>query len=81
MTGVSWSRTVKPVTLGELRAAGPVVNVEIAAAALGVSRSAAYEAIARDEFPARIIHVGRRIKVVTASLIDLLDTGAAGSTA
>ncbi len=81
MTAAPWSRAAKPVTLGELREAGPVVNVEIAAAALGVSRSAAYEAIARDEFPARVIHVGRRIKVVTASLIDLLDTRAAGSTA
>ena len=69
------------MSLAELRTLPPAVNVETAAAALGVSRAAAYDAIARDEFPARVIYVGRRIKVVTASLIDLLDNRAAGSTA
>ena len=69
------------MSLAELRTLPLAVNVETAAAALGVSRAAAYDAIAHDEFPARVIYVGRRIKVVTASLIDLLDNRAAGSTA
>ena len=63
----------RPVSLAELRQSGPTVNVENAARALGVSRSAAYEALARGEFPAKVIVCGSRLKVVTASLIGLLD--------
>jgi hypothetical protein len=67
--------------VAELRKLPAGVDVTTAAAALGVSRSAAYDAIARGEFPARVIRVGGRLKVVTASLMDLLDNRVAGSTA
>lgn len=64
---------MSPVSVAELAAMPPTVNVETAARALGVSRSACYQAIADDEVPFRVIVVGRRLRVVTASLIALLD--------
>ena len=75
------SRAAAPgrMSLAELRQLPPTVNVEIAARALGVSRSAAYDAIARDEFPARVICVGSRLKVVTATLVALLEDRSAES--
>ena len=76
------TRTAAPrqITLAQLRKLPAVVDVTTTVAALGVSRSAAYDAIARGEFPARVIRVGGRLKVVTASLMDLLDNRAAEST-
>jgi predicted DNA-binding transcriptional regulator AlpA len=41
--------------------------------ALGVARATAYELVAAGEFPVRIIPVGHRLKVVTASLLELLE--------
>jgi hypothetical protein len=70
MTGAA---PAKRMTLDELRKLPPVVDVATAAAALGVGRSTAYDAIARGEFPAKVIVVGCRLRVVTASLIGLLD--------
>ena len=43
------------------------VNVAPAAAAFGVSKSLFYELIARGECPVRVITVGNRLKVITAS--------------
>jgi predicted DNA-binding transcriptional regulator AlpA len=68
---------MSPVSVAELRKMPPTVNVETAAAALGVSRAAAYDAIKADQFPAKVIVCGRRLKVATASLIALLDGGQA----
>jgi predicted DNA-binding transcriptional regulator AlpA len=48
------------------------VNVDAAAARLGISSWSAYEAIKRDEFPVPVIKIGRRIVVPTKSLDDLL---------
>jgi predicted DNA-binding transcriptional regulator AlpA len=45
------------------------VDVPTAAAAFGISRSHAYELIIRDEFPAKVIRVGNRYRVITASVI------------
>lgn len=61
------------VTLAALRKAGPTVDVTTAARALGIGRGTAYDAIARGDFPARTIAVGRRLRVVTAELIGLLE--------
>ncbi len=67
-------------TLAELAAGPPTIDVETAAGALGVSRSALYEAIrCNDPLPFRVLHVRRRLRVVTASLIAALDTTAAGA--
>jgi predicted site-specific integrase-resolvase len=67
--------TTSYITLNELRGMPPTVAVEIAAKVLGVSRSTAYEAIRTGTFPVRVITVSRRKLVVTASLVELLESG------
>ena len=69
------------LTLAELRKKPPTVAVETAAAALGVSRSTAYEAIRTGTFPVRVITVSRRKLVITASLVALLEGGSGGADA
>ena len=59
-------------TLDEVRTWPATVDVPTAALACGFSRSHAYDLVRRGEFPARVIRVGSRIRVVTASLIELL---------
>ena len=60
-------------TLSEIRETWPAaVGVPEAAAAFGLSRSHAYELIARGEFPARVLRVGSRYRVVTASIVTAL---------
>jgi excisionase family DNA binding protein len=44
-----------------------------AAIALGVSRSTVYETLRRGDFPGRAIRVGGRWRVITASLVELLE--------
>lgn len=60
-------------TLDEIRSSWPAtVDVPRAASAFGLSRSHAYDLAARGEFPARVIRVGGRYRVVTASLVKAL---------
>ena len=70
-------RKAAAVTIAELETWPPVVNVADAARALDVSRATAYAALAEGNLPVRTIRVGRRIKVVTASIIDALSANAA----
>ncbi len=63
----------KRLTLAEIRGLPATVDVETAAAAIGISRSTAYEAIRAGTFPARVITVSRRRLVITATLIALLE--------
>lgn len=51
----------------------PTVDVTRAALALGVGRATLYDALARGERPVQVITVGRRMKVLTDSLIDVLE--------
>jgi len=67
-------------TLAEVRNWPPTVDVETAAAAIGVSRSTAYEAIRSGNFPVKVVIVGRRRLVITATLVALLE-GDAGALA
>ena len=53
------------------------MNVPTACDFLGISRAAGYDAIARATFPVRTIKVGRSIRVVTASLLAVLEDGTA----
>lgn len=62
-----------PVSLAELRAGPAAVDVVTAAAAMGVGRATLYDALRRGERPVQVITVGTRMKVLTASLIALLD--------
>jgi hypothetical protein len=60
-------------TLAEVRGWPGTVNVEDAALALGVSRATLYAALARGDRPVQIIQVGHRTKVLTSSLIAVLE--------
>ncbi|MGP4026171.1 helix-turn-helix domain-containing protein [Actinomadura sp. 3N407] len=50
-----------------------VVDIVTAAHALGLSRSHAYELAKRGDFPCRVIRVGTRYRVPTASLLRLIE--------
>ncbi|MEV5606388.1 helix-turn-helix domain-containing protein [Streptomyces sp. NPDC052299] len=50
-------------------------SVEDAARALGFSRAKGYELIRRGQFPCRVLRIGRSSRVVTASLLRVLETG------
>lgn len=50
-----------------------VVDIVTAARALGLSRSHAYELAKRGDFPCRVIRVGTRYRVPTASLLRLIE--------
>jgi len=67
-------------TLETLRAGPPTVDVRVAAAVLGISKSALYEALrCADELPVKALHVRGRWKITTASLVRALeDNGTAG---
>lgn len=73
--------SARRLTLAEVRALPVTVDVETAAAALGVSKSTAYEAIRLGTFPARVITVMSRKTVITASLVALLEGGGGGAAA
>jgi len=63
----------RPPTLAEIKATWPpTVDVSTAATAFGISRSNAYELIARSEFPAKVARYGGRMKVITESIIRAL---------
>lgn len=64
-------------TLDEVRRWPATVNVEDYARAFGISRAGAYESIRTGTCPVRTIKVGNRIKVVTASIVKVLDQPAA----
>jgi predicted DNA-binding transcriptional regulator AlpA len=71
--------SARRLTLAEVRELPATVDVETAAAVLGVSRRTAYEAIRLGTFPARVITVMRRKTVVTASLVSLVEGGGDGA--
>jgi len=75
--GRSQSDQEKPPTLPEVRQWPASVAVSKAAAAFGISRSHAYELIASGRFPATVIRLGNRYRVVKASIIRLLADDAA----
>lgn len=59
-------------TLDEIRGWPATVGPPAAARALGISRSYAYELIRRGELPAKVIMVGRKARVSTASILAVL---------
>jgi predicted DNA-binding transcriptional regulator AlpA len=63
-------------TLREVRSWPAAVDVEDAARALGISRASAYQSISEGTFPAEVIRVNRRMRVLTHSLIAVLEGGA-----
>lgn len=50
-------------------------SVEDASRALGFSRAKGYDLVHRGEFPCRVLRIGRTTRVVTASLLRVLESG------
>jgi hypothetical protein len=66
--------TTKEVpTLAEVRAWPATVSVPQAATALGISKSYLHELIKRDEAPVKVLPLSGRNRVITASLVRLLE--------
>ena len=67
----------EPLTVDDLRRR-PTITVQEYAAFIGVSKDTAYEAAARGEL--RVLHLGRRVLVPTAPVLEALgyETGGAG---
>ncbi|HEY9475770.1 MAG TPA: DNA-binding protein [Mycobacteriales bacterium] len=64
----------RPVpTVDEIRTWGATVDVPTACTVFGISNSHGYELVKRGDFPARVIRLGRRTRVITASILDALD--------
>jgi hypothetical protein len=63
-------------TLDEIRAWPATVDVRLGASALGISKSTLYELIKRGEAPVRVLSFGARHRVVTASIVRLLEEAA-----
>lgn len=59
-------------TIDAVRGLGATVDVETAGAILGIGRSKAYELAKNDEFPVRMLRIGRRYLVPTSSILALL---------
>lgn len=64
------------LTLAEVRKLPATCDVTTAAAALGVSRAALYEAHRTGLCPVKTIKVGGRIRVLTSDLARVLTEGA-----
>jgi predicted DNA-binding transcriptional regulator AlpA len=50
-------------------------SVQDASRALGFSRAKSYDLVRRGEFPCRVLRIGRTTRVVTASLLRVLESG------
>lgn len=59
-------------TLDEIRTWPATVDPATGATPYGISKSYAYELIKRGEFPAKVIKVGGRYRIVTASILAAL---------
>ena len=59
-------------TIEAIRSLGATIDVETAGAILGIGRSKSYELAKADEFPVRILRIGRRYLVPTPAILELL---------
>ena len=64
--------TVDAPTLDEIRRWPATVSPAVAATALGISRSYAYELVRRGKFPVKTLKVGGKTRVVTESILRAL---------
>jgi hypothetical protein len=64
---------VEPLTIADVRALPATVDLLVAARALGIGRTRAYELAQRHQFPCPVRRDGRRYRVQTANLLKILD--------
>ncbi len=67
--------TARRMTLREIRQLPATIDVATAASALGVGRATLYESIRVGNSPVKTITVQRRIVVLTADLVRVLEGG------
>jgi excisionase family DNA binding protein len=60
------------VRLDDLQSLPPTLDIETAAALLGIGRTLAYQLAKEGRFPCRVLRVGRRYLIPTGGLIRLL---------
>lgn len=63
---------MKPTTV-DISALGPTTDIPTASELWGISRSYGFQLAKQGKFPCRVIKVGSRYRVVTASLLELLE--------
>lgn len=66
-------KTSQALTLAQVRKLPAAVDVAVAARAFGISRASAYQSISEGTFPVPVIRVNRRMKVLTADLMRVLE--------
>jgi len=59
-------------TVEAIRSLGATTDVETAAAILGIGRTKAYELAKANEFPVRLLRIGRRYLVPVPAILNLL---------
>lgn len=64
---------MKRLTLAQVRKLPATVDVPTAASALGIGKSTLYEAVKLGTSPVKTISVQRRVVVLTASLLEVLE--------
>ena len=66
------SRGQRSWTAEEVRRLGVHTDVPTASSVLGIGRTTGYELVGRGEFPIEVLHLGRRLIVPVAPLLELL---------
>ena len=66
-------------TVEAVRQLGMTTDIETAAAILGIGRTLAFELSKADQFPVRLLRLGRRVLVPIPDLLRLLGAGDAGA--
>lgn len=62
-------------TVKAVRQLGMTTDIETAAAIIGIGRTLAYELARADQFPIRLIRLGRRVVVPVPDLLKFLGAG------
>lgn len=70
-----------PLTIQEVAALPPLVDIRTAARALSLSRASAYRLAQTGEFPVPVLRIGQIIRVKSSDLRALLGLHGAGTTA
>ncbi|MEI5526787.1 hypothetical protein WB388_40025 [Streptomyces brasiliscabiei] len=73
------AEATKEIMVRDLMDLPPVVDVETASRALGISRSHGYNLARAGEFPCRVVRAGRSFRVVTSDLRRVLGVGDQGT--